>query len=110
MTDCKATSFPFLSGIRLEEGGSKPLVDSKLYIQLIGILLYLNHSKPYFSYVVSVVSRFMQEPHKFHWKEVKSNLHYVQCTRDFGIHYSNDAQLDLVGFIDSDWAGDSTYK
>ena len=31
MEDCKAAPFPFLSNIRLEEGGSTPLVDNTLY-------------------------------------------------------------------------------
>ena len=35
MEDCKASRYPFLSGIRLEEGGSTPLVESTLYRQLI---------------------------------------------------------------------------
>ena len=28
-------------------------------------------------------------------------------TRTYGIHYAIDSELDLVGFKDSDWAGDS---
>ena len=87
MTDCKEISFPFLSGIRLEEGGSTLLVDRTLYKQLIGILLYLTHLRPYLSYVMHVVSRFMREPHEMHWKEAKHILNYVQGMRDFGIHY-----------------------
>ena len=35
-------------------------------------------------------------------------LHYVQGTRDFGMHYLVDAQLDMIGFIDSYWDGDRT--
>ena len=30
----------------------------------------------------------------------------MQGTRDYGIHYTVDAQLDLIGFTDSDWDGD----
>ena len=66
MTDCKATSFCFLSGIKLEEGGSTPLVDSTLYKQLIGSLLSLTYSRRDLSYAMNVVSRFMQEPHELH--------------------------------------------
>ena len=77
MDDCKAASFPFLSGLRLEEGGSTPLVDNTLYKQLIGSLFYLTHSRPYLPYVVSVVARFMQEPHELHWKAAKCILHFV---------------------------------
>ena len=39
--------------------------------------------------------------------EAKRILHYVQGTRTYGIHYVADSELDLVGFTDSDWAGDS---
>ena len=40
MEDCMASPYPFLSGIKIEEGGSTPLVDNTLYRQLIGSLLY----------------------------------------------------------------------
>ena len=80
------------------EGGSTPLVDNTLFIQLIGNHIYLTHSGPAISYVVSVASKYMQEPHDFHWKESKHILHYVQGTRDYGIHYVVGAQLDLIVF------------
>ena len=46
MTDYKSSPTPFLSGFKLEDGGETPLVDNTLYRQLVGILLYLTHSKP----------------------------------------------------------------
>ena len=61
-------------------------------------------------YVTSLVASNMQQLDEIHWKETKSILHYVQCTREFGIHYSVGAQLDLVGFTNSDWAGDNTNR
>ena len=91
MEDYKAAPCPFLSGIKLEEGDCTPLVDITLYIQLIGSLLYLTHLRPDISYATSVVARYMQEPHELHWKEAKCILHYVQGTRDYGIHYAADA-------------------
>ena len=36
MTDCKSAPTPFLSGVKLEDGGETPLVDSTLYRQLMG--------------------------------------------------------------------------
>jgi hypothetical protein len=59
MTYCKSAPTPFLSGVKLEDGGENPLIDSTLYRQLVGILLYLTHSRPDLSYAVGVVSRFM---------------------------------------------------
>ena len=35
-------------------------------------------------------------------------LHYVQGTKHFMIHYVTSSPLELVGFIDSNWDGDST--
>ena len=87
MEDCKESHCPLVLGIRLEEGDSTPLVDNTLCRKLIGSLLYLTHSRPYISYVVSVVARYMQEPHEMHWKEAKRILHYVHGTKDYGIHY-----------------------
>jgi hypothetical protein len=108
MTDCKSTPTPFLFGIRLEDGGDTPLVDSTLYRQLVGSLIYLTHTRPYISYAVGAVSRYMQEPHDLHWKVSKCILKHVQGTMSYGIHYEVGCALDLIGFKDSDCVGDST--
>ena len=44
MKDCKPRKTLFLSGVKLEEAGSSPMVNSKLYRKLIGCLLYLTHT------------------------------------------------------------------
>eukprot|EP00253_Pinus_taeda_P031498 PITA_31498 len=59
MTNCKPTLTPFLFGLCLRDGGDTPLVDSTLYRQLVGSLLYLTHSRPNLSYVVESISRYM---------------------------------------------------
>ena len=48
----------------------------------------------------------MQNPRESHWKAAKRILRYVRGTIQFGIHYSAKAAPLLVGFTDSDWAGD----
>ena len=48
-----------------------PEVDSTLYRQLVGSLLYLTHSHPDLLFVVGHVSHYMQTPHEIHWKVVK---------------------------------------
>eukprot|EP00253_Pinus_taeda_P024351 PITA_24351 len=45
-------------------------------------------------------------PHESHWKAGKRILRYVRGKVQFGIHFSAEASPLLVGFTDSDWAGD----
>ena len=47
----------------------------------------------------------MQNNHEINWKESKRLMHYVQGTRHFRVHYVVGSPLELVGFSDSDWAG-----
>jgi hypothetical protein len=77
-----------------------------LYRQLVGSLLYLTHTRPDLSFVVGLVSRYMQTPHESHWKATKRILRYVHGTVHFRIHYSSEGTPLLVGFTDSDWASD----
>jgi hypothetical protein len=107
MIDCKSALTPFLSEVKLEDGRETPLVDNTFYRKLVGSLFYLTHSRPYLSYAVGAVSRFIQELHELHWKSTKCILRYVQGTITFWIHYVVESTLDLIGFIDSDWAGDN---
>jgi hypothetical protein len=44
MKNCKFAPTPLLLRVRLEDGEDTPLVDSTLYRQLVGSLLYLTHS------------------------------------------------------------------
>ena len=75
---------------------------------MVGCLVYLTHTRPDISYVVSVASIYMDKPHDIHWRETKRILNFVQGTKTHGIHYVAQSSLELVGFIDSDWASDNT--
>eukprot|EP00253_Pinus_taeda_P029013 PITA_29013 len=68
--------------------------------------LVFNHTRPDLSFAVGLVARFMQNPRESHWKAAKRILRYVRGKVQFGIHYSAKAAPLLVGFTDSDWAGD----
>eukprot|EP00253_Pinus_taeda_P014314 PITA_14314 len=106
MEDCKPAPSPFQSGVKLSVSCTSPEVDATLYRQLVGKLLYLTHTRPDLSFVVGLVARFMQNPRESHWKAAKRILRYVRGTVQFGIHYNAKAAPLLVGFTDSDWAGD----
>jgi hypothetical protein len=48
----------------------------------------------------------MKTPHESHWKVAKRILHYVHGIVQSRIDYSSRGTPLLVGFTDSDWAGD----
>ena len=107
MKDCNPRKTPFLSGVKLEEAGSSPMVNNTLYRQLIGCLLYLTHTQPKISYAVSVSSRYMDQPHEIHWRAAKRILNFVQGTRTHGIFYKEKYDLEIVGFTENYWVGDN---
>ena len=93
MSDCKSTPTPFQSGVKLIVECTTPLVDATLYRQLVGSLIYLTHSRPDLSFSISLVSRFMQQPHEIHWKVAKRFLRYLQGTLHYGVFYSSSTTV-----------------
>ena len=77
MEYCKPTPSPFQSGVKISATCTSPEVDATLYHQLVGSLLYLNHTRPDISFVVGLVARYMKTPHESHWKAAKRILRYV---------------------------------
>ena len=77
-----------------------------MYRQLVGSLIYLTLTRPDISFVVGVVSRYMQNPKKSHLEAVRRILRYVKGTIDYGLLYKNGEDCKLVGYCDADYAGD----
>jgi len=53
------------------------LVDSTLYRQLIGCLMYLVNTQPYICFAVKTMSQFMCELRRVHWVVAKHILRYL---------------------------------
>eukprot|EP00253_Pinus_taeda_P020400 PITA_20400 len=87
----------------------KSLIILVLYVDdliLTGKLLYLTHTRPNLSFAIGIIAWFIKTPRESHWKVAKRILCYVRGKTQFGIHYNAEASPLLVGFIDSDWAGE----
>ena len=55
---------------KLMSDQGEPFPDPKRYRRLVGKLIYLIIARPDLSFVVGVVSQFMQDPQIEHWKVV----------------------------------------
>lgn len=81
-------------------------VDSTLYKQMVGSLMYLTATRPDLMFVVSLISRFMANPTELHQAVAKRIMRYLKGTLDFGIWYRRGGKGELLGYTDSDYAGD----
>jgi hypothetical protein len=99
-------STPMVDKPRLLSNMQEDLVDPTLYRSMVGKLLHLTHTCPDITYSVSIVSRFMQMPQSSHLLAIKRIFRYLAGTWDSGILYDQGGMSTLVGYSDSDYAGD----
>ena len=82
-------------------------VDSSLYRSMIGGLLYHTASRPDISYSVGVCARYQANPKESHMISLKRIIKYVKSIADFSVWYTKDANNVLVGYSNTDWAGNA---
>ena len=80
--------------------------DQKAYRSMIDSLLYLCASRPEIMLSVCMCARYQAAPKESHHQVAKRILRYFAHTPTLGLWYPKGAQFDLVGYSDSDWAGD----
>jgi hypothetical protein len=90
------------------ETSSKDQVN--LYQRYIGTLLYISlHTRPDIAYSTSLMSRFASNPSSDHFAAVIRIFRYLIGTSSKKLVLSkNNQHLEVVGYSDSDWAGDKT--
>ncbi|XP_028108038.1 uncharacterized protein LOC114306914 [Camellia sinensis] len=107
MKDCNPVNTLSECGLKLNKDNGGTKVDNTLYKQIVGSLMYLTATRPDIMYAVSVISRYMECSTKIHLLATKRIFRYLQGTKEFGLFYKKGEKLDLYGFTDSDYAGDS---
>lgn len=108
MLGCNPCQVPMEARLKLSKVSENQCVDATEYRSLVGSLRYLVHTRPDLAFSVGYVSRFMEEPHTEHMAAVKHILRYIAGTCNLGLWYARrkEQELALIGFSDSDLAGD----
>jgi hypothetical protein len=76
------------------------------YYSAIGSLMYaMVCSRPDLSYAMSIVSIYMSNPGKEHWRAVQWIFRFFRGTTDHCLQFGRTAK-GLIGYVDSDYAGD----
>ncbi|KAJ4718260.1 Retrovirus-related Pol polyprotein from transposon TNT 1-94 [Melia azedarach] len=105
MQHCKPTSTPLIVNQKLTKFDGDTKADAFRYRSLVGSLLYLSATRPDIMFATSLLSRFMQNPSQVHFGAGRRVLRYLKGTHDLGILFKPEAELNLFGYVDSDWAG-----
>jgi hypothetical protein len=105
MGDSRPMTTPMITNWKKLHASESQLVDSTLYRQLIGSLMYLVNTRPDICFVVNTLSQFMVDSRRVHWVATKHVLGYLYGTVDYGLDYHRGDGVRLVGYTDSNWAG-----
>ncbi|KAL4018602.1 hypothetical protein IC575_022202 [Cucumis melo] len=111
----KTVSTPLASYFRLSSSQCPVTKQERLemsnipYCNAIGSIMYLMIcTRPDLGYAMSMISRFMSNPGKEHWKVVKWVLRYLEGSTSVSLCYSRDYDKStlLEGFTDADYVAD----
>ncbi|CAL1278660.1 unnamed protein product, partial [Larinioides sclopetarius] len=96
LNECKSVKTPIVKGEDKSFPPTNELIDTTMYQELIGELLYLaNRARPDISFVTSYLSQFNHNPEKRHYTLAKRVLRYLMGTKDKKLLYDN------IGFLNA---------
>jgi len=105
MCSSKPAPTPMSTTTKLFKDEKGVKVDEKLYRGMIGSLLYLTATRPDLCLSVGLCARYQSNPKASHLLAVKRIIKYVSGTINYGLNYTRDTSLVLVGYCDADWGG-----
>jgi len=103
MMGCKLISIPLEQNVKLSADEGNLVEDTTMYRRILGSLIYMTIIRLDLSYVIGVVSQFMQTPRKPHLDVLRCILRYIKHTLQCGIFYEAKSQLQVPGYTNTNW-------
>jgi len=76
------------------------------YASVMGSLMYVMVcTRPDIAQAVGVISRYMSNPKKEHWRAVKWIMRYLKGSSDMALYYRG-TDVQLLGYVDPNFAAD----
>ena len=88
--DCKAMATPMELNLKLLSDASSESVDAMMYLQMIGLLMYLKNTRPNICFAVNTLSQYLTDPRSVHLTAAKHILRYLKGTVDYGLKYDTN--------------------
>jgi len=108
MTEAKPVQTPTTPNNNHLPENQASFEDKNEFLSLIGSLTYLSVvTRPDIAYATAKAGQKMQCPTIEDWKNAKRILRYLKGEPNLKLIYSTNGNDTLIGYADSDWAGDS---
>ncbi|RVW35033.1 Retrovirus-related Pol polyprotein from transposon TNT 1-94 [Vitis vinifera] len=105
MLGCKPVDTPMDPIGKIDKDNDSHPTDRDRYQRLVGKLIYLTHTRPDIGFVVSMVSRYMNNPTERHMKAIYRILQYLKKSLGRGLYFKKTLSREVEVFTDADWAG-----
>jgi hypothetical protein len=77
-----------------------------LYASVVRSLMYDQVcTRPDLAFMTGMLDRYQKNPGVSHWNGIKKALRYIQGTNDLMLTYERSGSLEIVAYLDSDFAG-----
>ncbi|KAE8182665.1 hypothetical protein CF328_g8434 [Tilletia controversa] len=110
MSDCNPARTPMDQKTSLRKAADgEARADKREYQAIVGCLAYLAQgTRPDLAYAVSTLGRYGSDPTETHRTAANRVLRYLKRTSSAKLTFggSRDGNVNLEGFVDSDWAAD----
>lgn len=107
---CKPAGAPMDQNHQLGSIEGPVISEPERYKRLVGRLIYLLATRPDLTYVVHILSQFMQTPKEEHWLAALKIVRYLKGTLGQGIILRAKSSMHVTGWCDSDWGGCTTSR
>ena len=85
------------SNLKLLCDASSDSIDSMMYCQMIGSLMYLTNTRLDIFFFVNSLSQFLTNPIQVHLVAEKHISRYLKGTVDYGLRYDMNQKVNLEG-------------
>lgn len=108
MKDTKGVSTPMDTAYPKLEGEYDLLPDNELYRKAVGAMLYVaTTTRPDIAAAIGILCRRVSNPRQRDWHALKRVMKYLKKTVDLKLKICADNNVELSGYADADWAGDT---
>jgi hypothetical protein len=105
MAEANPVSTPMSTTTAMDPDEDDEAIDQREYRSMIGSLLYLTATRSDIQFIMCLCASFQASPRTSHRQAIQRIFRYLKQTLEFEIWYYASFLLDLVGFLNADFAG-----